>query len=43
MAEEIPRCSNCKRTDNEVKLIQYYFKGKKDFVCVQCLPFFIHG
>ncbi|MEE8168258.1 MAG: hypothetical protein V3T58_05245 [Candidatus Hydrothermarchaeales archaeon] len=40
---EQKKCSNCSRTDDEVKLIPYYSKGKEDFVCVHCLPMFIHG
>jgi len=36
-------CSNCKSTDEDVKLIKYYSKGEKDYVCVRCLPMFIHG
>ncbi|MEE9594400.1 MAG: hypothetical protein V3V92_03275 [Candidatus Hydrothermarchaeales archaeon] len=36
-------CSNCKATDEDVKLIKYHFKGEDDYVCVRCLPMFIHG
>ena len=37
------KCSNCSRSDEEVKLIQYRHKGEDAFVCVHCLPMFIHG
>lgn len=42
MAEEA-KCSNCKRSDSEEKLIKFRHRGKEDYVCVHCLPYFIHG
>jgi hypothetical protein len=36
-------CTNCKRSDEEVKLLKFFHKGREDYVCVRCLPMFIHG
>ncbi|MFQ5816244.1 MAG: hypothetical protein ACE5G7_07085 [Candidatus Hydrothermarchaeaceae archaeon] len=43
MNKEDRKCSNCGRSDEVVKLIRYYTKGNEDYVCMQCLPMFIHG
>jgi hypothetical protein len=36
-------CFNCKRSEDEEKLLQFRHKGEDNFVCVKCLPMLIHG
>ena len=35
-------CLNCKRTDEQVPLMNMTFKGETKHVCAQCLPILIH-
>lgn len=36
-------CFNCKRSDDEEKLLIFKYKNKDDYVCVKCMPMLIHG
>jgi hypothetical protein len=36
-------CFNCKRTDDDEKLLSFRHKGEEKYVCVKCLPMLIHG
>ncbi|MDX1377516.1 MAG: hypothetical protein R3307_01605 [Anaerolineales bacterium] len=35
-------CLNCKRTDEQVPLMNMTFKGETKHVCAQCFPILIH-
>jgi hypothetical protein len=35
-------CLNCDRTDAQIPLILFSFKGEEKFICPQCLPVLIH-
>ena len=35
-------CLNCNRTDEQVPLIYFSFKGSEKYICPQCLPVLIH-
>ncbi len=37
------KCSYCGRSEEEVKILVYHFKGKENYVCAKCLPVMIHG
>lgn len=37
------KCVNCGSNDEEVRLLKFAYKGKEDYVCLKCLPIFIHG
>ncbi len=36
------RCLNCKRTSEQVPLIQLHYTGREHWICPQCLPILIH-
>ncbi len=36
-------CFNCKRSEEEEKLLTFRHKGESKYVCVKCLPMLIHG
>ena len=36
-------CLNCGAGENERVLLRVLHKGEKGYVCVRCLPQFIHG
>ncbi|MBI5351570.1 MAG: hypothetical protein HZB50_02915 [Chloroflexi bacterium] len=35
-------CLNCNRTDAQIPLITFTFKGEEQYICPQCLPVLIH-
>jgi len=35
-------CLNCKRTDEQVPLLNLTFKGESKYICAQCFPTLIH-
>jgi hypothetical protein len=37
------QCLYCERTDEEVPLIQFVFKGEHHFICNQHLPLLLHN
>ncbi len=40
---ETVKCSKCGKGEDAVRLIEYRYQGKKEHVCVRCLPVFVHG
>ncbi len=36
-------CFNCKRSEDDERLLAFRYQGKDDYVCVKCMPMLIHG
>jgi hypothetical protein len=36
------KCVNCKKTDQQVPLLQMQYRGDEVHICPQCLPALIH-
>ncbi len=35
-------CLNCSRSESEIPLVGLSYKGKRNWICSQCLPILIH-
>lgn len=35
-------CLNCSKSESEIPLVVLSYKGKRNWICSQCLPILIH-
>ncbi len=42
-SDSTPHCLSCERTDNEVPLVSFIYKGESLWICPQHLPLLIHN
>lgn len=35
-------CFNCQRSENEIPVLAWRYKGKIEWVCSECMPLLIH-
>jgi hypothetical protein len=37
------QCINCERTEEEMPLLNFDFKGEKVYICSGCMPVLLHS
>jgi hypothetical protein len=35
-------CVGCEKSDREIPILSFYFKGEERFICTSCLPTLLH-